>query len=109
MHSFSLPYPPPVLLTYFPLATLSEYHGESNILHLPSLPSPPFSDERHTFHKTHLLSTNRLWKTSKDTQLRIQLSALTDSEDQQTHTHTTYLNLPDTPQIKENRKIHNKQ
>ena len=91
------------------LATLSEYHGESNILHLPSLPSPPFSDERHTFHKTHLLSTNRLWKTSKDTQLRIQLSALTDSEDQQTHTHTTYLNLPDTPQIKENRKIHNKQ
>lgn len=83
------------------LSDLLEYRGEANIISLLDLGGPAFDAERYTFNKSHLLSGNWLWRTGKDSDLRIQASGLFDSEEQQRKSSTTYLDLDGSPVITE--------
>lgn len=83
------------------LSDLLEYRGEANIISLLDLGSPAFDAERYTFNKSHLLSGNWLWRTGKDSDLRIQASGLFDSEEQLRKSTTTYLDLDSSPVITE--------
>ncbi len=90
------------------ISDLQEYQGESNIIGLPDLGGPAFSADRYTFHKSHLLAANWLWKTGKESDLRVQASGLLDSEEQQRVSSTTYLDLDGMPVITEERDVSNK-
>ncbi|MCU6770676.1 Uncharacterised protein [uncultured Bacteroides sp.] len=83
------------------LSDLLEYRGEANIISLLDLGGPAFDVERYTFNKSHLLSGNWLWRTGKDSDLRIQASGLFDSEEQLRNSSTTYLDLDGSPVITE--------
>lgn len=83
------------------LSDLLEYRGEANIISLLDLGGPAFDAERYTFNKSHLLSGNWLWRTGKDSDLRIQASGLFDSEEQLRKSSTTYLDLDGSPVITE--------
>lgn len=83
------------------LSDLLEYRGEANIISLLDLGGPAFDVERYTFNKSHLLSGNWLWRTGKDSDLRIQASGLFDSEEQLRKSSTTYLDLDGSPVITE--------
>ena len=83
------------------LSDLLEYRGEANIISLLDLGGPAFDAERYTFNKSHLLSGNWLWRTGKDSDLRIQASGLFDSEEQLRKSTTTYLDLDSSPVITE--------
>lgn len=83
------------------LSDLLEYRGEANIIGLLDLGGPAFDAERYTFNKSHLLSGNWLWRTGKDSDLRIQASGLFDSEEQLRKSSTTYLDLDGSPVITE--------
>lgn len=83
------------------LSDLLEYRGEANIISLLDLGGPAFDAERYTFNKSHLLSGNWLWRTGKDSDLRIQASGLFDSEEQLRKSTTTYLDLDNSPVITE--------
>lgn len=83
------------------LSDLLEYRGEANIISLLDLGGPAFDAERYTFNKSHLLSGNWLWRTGRDSDLRIQASGLFDSEEQLRKSSTTYLDLDSSPIITE--------
>lgn len=83
------------------LSDLLEYRGEANIISLLDLGGPAFDAERYTFNKSHLLSGNWLWRTGRDSDLRIQASGLFDSEEQLRKSTTTYLDLDGSPVITE--------
>lgn len=83
------------------LSDLLEYRGEANIISLLDLGGPAFDAERYTFNKSYLLSGNWLWRTGKDSDLRIQASGLFDSEEQLRKSTTTYLDLDSSPVITE--------
>lgn len=83
------------------LSDLLEYRGEANIISLLDLGGPAFDAERYTFNKSHLLSGNWLWRTGRDSDLRIQASGLFDSEEQLRKSTTTYLDLDSSPVITE--------
>lgn len=83
------------------LSDLLEYRGEANIISLLDLGGPAFDTERYTFNKSHLLSGNWLWRTGRDSDLRIQASGLFDSEEQLRKSTTTYLDLDSSPVITE--------
>ena len=83
------------------LSDLLEYRGEANIISLLDLGGPAFDAERYTFNKSHLLSGNWLWRTGKDSDLRIQASGLFDSEEQLRKSSTTYLDFDGSPIITE--------
>lgn len=83
------------------LSDLLEYRGEANIISLLDLGGPAFDAERYTFNKSHLLSANWLWRTGRDSDLRIQASGLFDSEEQLRNSSTTYLDLNGSPVITE--------
>lgn len=83
------------------LSDLLEYRGEANIIGLLDLGGPAFDAERYTFNKSHILSGNWLWRTGKDSDLRIQASGLFDSEEQLRKSTTTYLDLDSSPVITE--------
>ncbi len=83
------------------LSDLLEYRGEANIISLLDLGSPAFDVERYTFNKSHLLSGNWLWRTGKNSDLRIQASGLFYSEEQLRKSSTTYLDLDGSPVITE--------
>ncbi len=83
------------------LSDLLEYRGEANIISLLDLGGPAFDAERYTFNKSLILSGNWLWRTGKDSDLRIQASGLFDSEEQLRKSTTTYLDLDSSPVITE--------
>ncbi len=61
-----------------------------NLVREPYLSSPPTTEERYLFNKTHILSINHLKKTSNDSQLRLNINYLNDDQQQKLRSISTY-------------------
>ncbi len=68
---------------------------ESGLLDNISIASPNLDANRSTFNDSHSFATNWLFKTSKDNNLRLQLSGLSDKTVMNAETETYYTNIAD--------------
>ncbi|WP_181304195.1 carboxypeptidase-like regulatory domain-containing protein [Rufibacter sp. XAAS-G3-1] len=68
--------------------------GNQEILRIRELSPPRFSEERHLFNNSHLVSANYLQKLSQDLQIRVNMSYLNDYQRQIGETRSTFF-LPD--------------
>ncbi len=83
------------------MASVGEYRGESGLVGMSDLGGLAFEKDRYTFHKSLLGSGNWLWKTGRDSELRLQLGGLREREDQWRLGATTYFDLEDAPSVAE--------
>ena len=81
--------------------------SESGILSMMSVGAPDLAEERYTFNHTHLVAGNWLWKTGKDSELRLQGNGFIDKTDMQNYRSSTYLTLADLPVIIEEQDVCN--
>lgn len=81
--------------------------GESGILSMMNVEAPGLASERHTFNHSHLLAGNWLWKTGKDSELRIQGNGYIDKEAMSSYRQTTYLTLAGLPIVVEDQSVDN--
>ncbi len=79
----------------------------SGILSMMSVDTPDLSEERYTFNHSHLVAGNWLWKTGKDSELRLQGNGLVDKTEMQDYNASTYLTLADMPVIVEDEDVRN--
>lgn len=81
--------------------------SESGILSLMSVGAPDLAEDRYTFNHSHLVAGNWLWKTGKDSELRLQGNGFMDKTDMQNYRSSTYLTLADLPVIIEEQDVCN--
>lgn len=81
--------------------------NESGILSLMSVDAPDLDENRYTFNNSHLVAGNWLWKTGKDSELRLQGNGIMDRTDLQSFNSTTYLTIDGLPIITEEERITN--
>ena len=81
--------------------------SESGILSMMSVEAPDLADERYTFNHSHLVAGNWLWKTGKDSELRLQGNGFVDRTDMRDYNSTTYLTLADMPVVVEEQNVRN--
>lgn len=81
--------------------------SESGIISMMSVEAPELSTERHTFNNSHLFAGNWLWKTGKDSELRIQGNGYIDKEAMSSYRQTTYLTLAGLPVVVEDQNVDN--
>lgn len=75
----------------------------------PSFGTPPIEKERFLFNNTHAASVNNLWKTGADSQLRLNINYLNDTQSENTLRVSEYF-LPDSSlRIIENNDLTNRQ
>ena len=78
------------------------------IINLPGISIHDLEGRQYTFNDSHLFAGNWLWMLNKDTQLRIQSSALLEKESLTRQTNTKYLNIEGMPVIIEDQNTTNK-
>ena len=78
------------------------------IINLPGISIHDLEGRQYTFNDSHLFAGNWLWMLNKDTQLRIQSSALLEKESITRQTNTKYLNIEGMPVIIEDQNTTNK-
>lgn len=88
-------------------ALLKGRTAESGILSMMSVGAPDLSQDRYTFNNSHLVAGNWLWKTGKDSELRVQGNGLFDKTQMRSQRTTTYLTLADLPIILEQQDVTN--
>lgn len=90
-------------------ATSEEYEKNMNngIVSMMTVPESNIAKERHTFNNSNLFAGNWLWKTGKDSNLRLQASGLMDTEDVRIYSSTTYLTVSELPIVVEDMTIKN--
>lgn len=81
--------------------------SESGLLSMMSVAAPDLADNRYTFNNSHLVAGNWLWKTGKDSELRVQGNGFIDKTDMQDYSSSTYLTLADMPVIVEEQNVCN--
>lgn len=81
--------------------------SESGFLSMMSVAAPNLADNRYTFNNSHLVAGNWLWKTGKDSELRVQGNGFIDKTDMQDYSSSTYLTLADMPVIVEEQNVSN--
>lgn len=79
----------------------STIDGSTGVLNLLSVGSADLSRERYTFNQSHLVAGNWLWKTGKDSNLRMSGNGFLDKQNMQSYHTTTYLTLEGMPVITE--------
>lgn len=77
----------------------------SGIVATPALGTPRLDDERYTFNKSHLVAGNWLWRTGRNSELRLQGNGLMDQDKMRSHSETTYLTIADRPVIVEEQTL----
>lgn len=80
---------------------------ESGILSMMSVKTPALVENRYTFNQSHLIACNWLWKTGKESELRVQGNGFIDKTDIQDYKSSTYLTLADLPVIVEEQNVRN--
>lgn len=80
---------------------------DSGILSMMSVGAPDLAEDRYTFNHSHLVAGNWLWKTGKDSELRLQGNGFIDKTDMQSYCSSTYLTLADLPVIIEEQNVTN--
>lgn len=83
------------------ITQLGGYQAENGLISLPEISGPAFDKKRFTFNASHLLAANMLWKTGKNSDLRLQLSGFHDKEKLHNGSSTTYLSIDGMPMITE--------
>lgn len=81
--------------------------NESGIISMVKADVPDLDENRYTFNNSHLIAGNWLWKTGKDSELRIQVNGLIEKDDLQSFSSTKYLTFTDLPIVTEEQKITN--
>lgn len=81
--------------------------SESGILSMMSVEAPTLAENRYTFNHSHLIACNWLWKTGKESELRVQGNGFVDKTDMQDYSSSTYLTLADLPVIVEEQNFGN--
>ncbi|MCF2580334.1 hypothetical protein I6E38_14810, partial [Prevotella stercorea] len=81
--------------------------SESGFLSMMSVAAPDLADNRYTFNNSHLVAGNWLWKTGKDSELRVQGNGFIDKTDMHDYSSSTYLTLADMPVIVEEQNVCN--
>ena len=81
--------------------------AEPGILSMMNLSTPDLAEDRYTFNHSHILAGNWLWKTGKDTELRLQGSGFIDKTDMQTSLSYTYLTVAGRPVVVEEKDVTN--
>ena len=87
----------------------NQSEDEDGLLSLNSISVSNMKQERYTFNHSHLLAGNWLWKTGKNSELRLQGNAFLDKSDFWSEDATTYLTLDGMPVILEDEDIKNTQ
>lgn len=77
------------------------------ILSLMSLPQPNIDSKRYTLNNSHVVAGNWLWRTGKDSNLRLQANGVLDKEELGSYRETTYLTLADLPVVVEEQNVRN--
>ena len=80
---------------------------ESGLLSMMSVGVPDLAEDRYTFNNSHLVAGNWLWKTGKDSELRLQANGFIDKTEMQSYRSSTYLTLADLPVIIEEQDVTN--
>lgn len=80
---------------------------ETGILSMAGIGAPQISEERCTFNQSHLAAGNWLWKTGKDSELRLQGSGLIDKTSMNRYSSVTYLTLDGLPMVTEDQSVDN--
>jgi len=80
---------------------------ESGILSMMSVGAPDLAEDRYTFNHSHLVAGNWLWKTGKDSELRLQGNGFIDKTDMRSYRSSTYLTLTALPVIIEEQDVTN--
>lgn len=83
------------------ISSLGGYQAESGPVSLPTTGGTAFDETRHSFNASHLLAANMLWKTSRDSDLRLQLSGFHDRERLRSGNSATYLSIEGMPTVTE--------
>lgn len=83
------------------ITQLGGYQAENGLISLPEISGPAFDKKRFSFNASHLLAANMLWKTGKNSDLRLQLSGFHDKEKLHNGSSTTYLSIDGMPMITE--------
>lgn len=81
--------------------------NESGILAMADVEAPDLEENRYTFNNSHLFAGNWLWKTGKDSELRIQGNGMIEKTDLQSYNSSTYLTIAGMPVITEEQNITN--
>ena len=81
--------------------------NESGILSMMGGGTSGLPRQRQTFNDSHLAAGNWLWKTGKDSQLRIQGNVLADKTDIRSMHSTSYLTLDGIPTVTEEQQTKN--
>ncbi|MCQ2197735.1 MAG: carboxypeptidase-like regulatory domain-containing protein [Bacteroidaceae bacterium] len=90
------------------LTTLMDGSGtEQGILSLMHVASPNLAEDRYTFNHSHLVAGNWLFKTGKDSQLRLQGDGFIDKTSMHDYYATTYLTLAELPVVVEEQEVSN--
>lgn len=91
------------------LATLlnGKTGNETGILSMMVGETPNLAPERYTFNHSHLFAGNWLWKTGKDSELRVQGNGYIDKEAMSSYRQTTYLTLAGLPIVVEDQSVDN--
>ena len=77
-------------LTTDNLRSLRNQMVPGNLIRSPYLSSPPTTQERYLFNKTHMLSINHLKKINDDSQLRLNINYLNNDQQQRLSNVSTY-------------------
>lgn len=80
---------------------------EDGLLTMMSVGAPGLAEERYTFNRSHLVAGNWLWKTGKESELRLQGNGFIDKTHMQSYHSSTYLTLADLPVIVEEQDVSN--
>lgn len=90
------------------ISDLGGYQAESGLISMPELGGPAFDEKRYSFNASHLLAANMLWKTGRNSDIRMQLSGFHDKERLRSQSSTTYLSIDGMPVITEDYDIASK-
>lgn len=80
---------------------------ESGFLSLMSVEAPDIAEDRYLFNHSHLVAGNWLWKTGKDSELRLQCNGFMDKTNMRDYNSTTYLTLANLPIVVEEQDVCN--
>ncbi|SES73442.1 hypothetical protein SAMN04487825_1034 [Prevotella sp. kh1p2] len=85
----------------------SMIESEDGLLSLMEVSVPNMKQERHEFNRSHLMAGNWLWKTGKESELRLQGNIFLDKSDLWKKSSETYLTIEGMPTILEEDDITN--
>lgn len=89
------------------LAGILGYNEETGLIGMMNLGGPSFSTERYTFNNSGMLAGHWLWKTGKDSELRLNVSGFHDRTTMSSESATTYLTIEGNPAVTESWNIRN--